>query len=425
MASSFKAFFLFSLLLLAVAFGYFWFDDSLNPKAEYWIKHYQTEVNTDHNAFIYLIGLNNDNNKDPFRSGLSKYQKQVDMYQDSFIDLTKKLSYPDPQILPEAETDPLLCNLNEPECISLLRENMEEVEALVTYYQPLLSQFHRMASLSNFSFINTELTQANFVFNTLSRIAALDTLVAIWQRDYEKANHLLASQVAIERTLMTHAFTVEFKIFPLIHIKTLYQPLITLLVEQHKADTARLEKVLFPLSAEEFSFQTTWMKLFTDNLSLLTDDSLYQDFKAGYPEYSFLPLRLLYKESMTLNAIFKHHHINAQVRLVPKRTLLQRLENHNKKAAQRQDMEINYRNFIGSVLVATSAPKYLDLNNDLIEFDRRLSLLRLLINSQEDSMDALISEQDYRDPYSEALPALKGKQLCYPASNENTCIAVH
>ena len=196
MASNFKVFFLFSFLLLAMVVGYFWFDDSLNPKAEYWIKHYQAEVNTDNNAFIYLIGLNNQNNNDPLRSGLSKYQKQVDRYQGSFIDLTKKLSYPDPQILPEAETDPLLCDLSEQECMSLLHENKEDVEALVTYYQPLLTQFHHMASLSNFSFINTELTHRFTVGRQRSEVLRHVLLIA---RSFQERSDEMAA--ALDRYL--------------------------------------------------------------------------------------------------------------------------------------------------------------------------------------------------------------------------------
>ncbi|MEW6981146.1 hypothetical protein AAD001_00685 [Colwelliaceae bacterium 6471] len=412
-------------LLLGAIFSYFWFDDAVEPQATQWINYYEKPADISHNAFVYLIGLNKSG-MTANEYGQHKYQQYTIQVIDNHIDISEKLIYPDPSLFPDAETDPLLCDINDVSCLSYLADNRAELVGLVSFYQPILKQYRQLASLDNFSFIDTKLTQSDFVFNTLSHLASLEILLAIWDDDFTRANNLLVNQIEIERALMANAFTVEFKIFPIIQIDSLYTRLIQLLLAKQQASTSELLTVLGPLTSDEFSFEKVWMKIFTDNLAILKSDNLYQNIRASFPEYNAIPLQLLYKEKMTINSIFNHHSVNSVVTLLPKATLISRLTSHADDIdAMQSNIFARYRNIIGEEFAAATAPRYLDISNGLIEFDLKLSLLRLALQSQQQPLSSLLNTPAATNPYIDGQAFIDEQQLCHKGSQDNVCIRLY
>ncbi|MAD73656.1 MAG: hypothetical protein CML20_02430 [Rheinheimera sp.] len=399
------------LVVLLIYFSYQLFrDDPLLPEAQAWLKLTEQQPDLENNAIIYLLGLNLTGAD--YANALQRYQQamQDKTYQSS------PLHYPGLPDLKTLELETLNCQLAMPECQQLLLVKRQETELVIQQYQAIIAAFYQLVNFDNFANLDTFITEPQFdELTKLYRLAANEIYYLITDNKLDKAAAKLTALLTIERSLMRNSGEMTLHVLPIIHTESLYQPLFIKLQHASFTEWAVFDTALAPLSNTERLMNKVWQYEFANQANSIN---------------SILPATeqstIVFKPNMTINMLTQFYQtLTLNPDILPTEFQAQIAHSEKLNTAFRQKAKVasqpwriaiyNYRNVVGSLMVYTTVPRFLDLLKPKLELDLRLHLLHAMVHEVS---AAELNTERYRNPYTGQPPYLNEGQLCHKLEQE-------
>lgn len=380
-------------------------DDTLHPQVQSWLEQSAKQPDLQHNAYIYLLGLTQSGVS--YEAGLKKYQNALH----TTLIIDTPFYYPN---LPEIEKlDNLVfsCEIASLSCQQDLLTHRKTAEALIHQFRASLDSFYHLASLTNFSSINSVFTEPHLDhLSKLYRLAATEIFYLIADNQLQAAATKIAALLKIERSFLANSGEVVFHILPIINTESIYLPLLVKLQQLGFTDWQTLEDQLKPLSEHERLSNAVWQNEFINQATAIMSLVKNSDINL-----------VIFKPHMTINSIAQYY----QLRMLPTNSPLFDLPQAIEQSAQLSETYLDkirqttptimfalrhYRNIAGQLLVSTSTPRFLDISIEKLKLDLRLQLLRALI---QHGNDAAIEPVKYVNPYTGAPLTVAETQMCY------------
>lgn len=412
-------------VILLISYFCLHIDDALNPNARKWIDEYNKPVDLKSNAYIALISLNE---RLDYNKALKLYKTTLSYAVRGSIPLEKQLNYPNVKKLASVEDHKFLCDFKSSKCLDEIRNNKSNAELLVRSFKGVLNDYMELATLTNFSPLNSNYTEPNFdQLNALSKIATLDLYLDILDGKYKDAVSKLKALVYIDRSFMAKNTEALFDVLPIVNLEDRYEPIIVSLKSGNKKLLVELIPYLAPLSNDEFTMNRVFEASFALGVEQLKLKNIaHENIKESPLTGSFFAQRG-YKQNMTINAMFEGVQYLILPTDIPKSRILtyteeQRVKRNEAHKLLQDEIEkadsawsLRYhRNPIGAIMLSVGPPNFLNLYPYKIEMDIRLLLLQIMIMSNNENLHRLIEEDAFVNPYNGIRPTLKtDNSLCY------------
>lgn len=388
-------------------------DDVALPDVKNWLEQSAEQPNLQHNAYIYLLGLTQSGVN--YDAGLKNYQHAVQTKH--HFDTT--LYYPSIAGIEQLEQSVFGCEMADISCQKELLAHRTTAESFIHQYRASLDGFYDLASLTNFSQINTVLTEPHLdQLSKLYRLAATEIFYLIADKQLQQAAAKLTALLKIERSFLANSGEVVFHILPIVHTETLYLPLLHKLYQTGFTHWTTLQDQLQPLSMHERLSNAIWQNEFINQVTALASLTKNQDINL-----------LIFKPHMTINTIARYY----QLRMLPTNLPLSALPKAITQSAHESTTYLDsirqtkpmwlfglrhYRNIAGQLLAATSTPRFLDISYEKLELDLRLQLLRALL---QHSTGKHIKPEQFTNPYNGTPLTVAEHKLCYTL-NKTICV---
>jgi len=144
---------------------------------------------------------------------------------------------------------------------------------------------------------------------------------------------------------------------------------------------------------------------------------------------------VFFKENMTNNVLFNEAKANMIHLSISKELLIDKWKRVTiaKKTFNKQHLADtntpyywylvkNYNNIIGATLTM-SGPSGIDLYDDILSLDLEFTLYRLLLASPQESVNTLIMQRKFDNPYTGDKPKIFNHKICYEME-EAVCIVL-
>ncbi len=187
----------------------------------------------------------------------------------------------------------------------------------------------------------------------------------------------------------------------------------------------KLSVLLSNIDINFMSMNHDWLQQFNNTVITMKHISKSLESLEDRSFFSIYLSKLKFKESMTINESFEH----AKQLLIPKGIYkkdfiheFEKTKNQEKVLDKLLKSEAenlyltsikNYKNVVGHNLLIIARPLIIDLTKDKIELDLKISLLRLLISSKNDSINDVIKRKEYINSYTGEAPIIENDLVCY------------
>lgn len=399
------------LVVLLLYFSYQLFrDDPLLSEAQAWLKLTEQQPDLENNAIIYLLGLNQTGAD--YANALQRYQQAVQdkTYQSS------PLHYPGLPGLKTLDLATLSCELATADCQQLMLVQRQETELVIQQYQASLDAFYQLANFTNFANLDTFITEPQFdELTKLYRLAANEIYYLITDNKQDKAASKLSALLTIERSLMKNSAQMILHVLPIVHTESLYQPLLVKLHQAGFTEWTVFDTALSPLSNTERLMNKVWQYEFANQANSIN---------------SILPATeqstIVFKPNMTINMLLKFYQtLTLNPDILPTEFQAEIAHSEKLNTAFRQKAKVasqpwriaiyNYRNVVGSLMVYTAVPRFIDLLKPKLELDLRLHLLHAMVHAKS---AADLNTDRYRNPYTGKHPYLTDDKLCHKLAQD-------
>ena len=206
-----------------------------------------------------------------------------------------------------------------------------------------------------------------------------------------------------------------------------------LLKQQGYPTQGRFEDVLKPLSMEEISANKIQVRSFAKNARLVKAGLAARKKNTSGTFMSQIWHKLVYKQNMTLNDMFKEYQQLLLPPYVNKSSLLAFSKNIDKQIEETSRFQVerpilyrfkNLTNVVGASLKDVIMPRQVNMYESIAKLDTRLQLLRLALNADTEELVKFITLDDYTNYYTGENPYIMEGKLCHKILNEEVCVTV-
>jgi hypothetical protein len=378
-------------------------DDKLDPEVEKFLNHKQETIWED-NAYVYFWGIN-IKSKTPYKAG-----KEI-------LEGLMKDSYHGFEHI-ELIKHKFLCEIESIECLESIIKNNAQVKKFVIQNKELIERYQTFLKFKHLDKIHyTGLIVPVHNINTLRKIQDLYHLKLLSDFLHNDPNVLI-------KKLVNELNDLKFKLIQAndLYIKFAINRLINkninlfnILYQKTELDfsSVDIETVFSSLSIKEMSFESTYNSDFQNMLKLVyqeTSDPGFYNQRLKKTKINEKMFFLISKPNLTVNTQYYTFikPILDQSRLNPTK-----FENSNDEfnIKARHDWIRNYFGSELSNIIFNSYRKYITFQSTIYELNKKIELLRLLI--QYKSVSDLIKNTKSASLFDKSKPYQKDKKLCY------------
>ncbi len=402
-----KRIILFSLLLLASVIVLYQFDDKLSPESEKLLN--KTKTSETSLSYIYLLGMDANENEDPLivgREKLEAHEKMQanDAYKTFHYDESKKLAIP---------KGDLFCKIKNDDCLKQLFETNFDIKNIISENKTLISRvsvfydFNEFKTLAKPS-LEEPLPLPYQYIESAARINILNAISLYKSGETDEAVTVLKNQIQTLRTAMQLQDDLVGRLVFLSYISNTIDTLSIILTKSNlKSDSISpltpLEKDFSLISAREFA------SIYATLEKLDKNPELFQA-RGKLPGWV---VRLFYKPNMTANAIAAQYLNSIHMSTLSPEDFYSQV-----KTNTTQNSISKLRNYAGNeFIVLATIDEYVARFMDL---DRKVYLFNQLHQNQKHRSDAQSTHNNKE--YIEVLD----DRICYRDSlgtpNDTRCL---
>ncbi|GAC04075.1 hypothetical protein [Paraglaciecola chathamensis] len=429
-----KAVWLIALTCTITFVIYMFADDALEPELKDILSEFNTQHSAENNGTIYTLGMWASFDDDPYDVGLQILHNTL--VNDGYLsEEIYQSSYPNDKwladIAVDESTSPLLCDFRSPSCLDFIWDNSAQIPSLLNKYDQYIELYDGLISYESF------LPVIKPSFNEPLKVSELDLLsvhlkllksIAFFKGGLiEEASKELSGLIDFNRSQIKSSYKMIPKVISTVHYGLCIQVSSYLLAKTNTSNVNSWQSVydaFQSMGIEYVSMKKQYLRevaAFSNEISTITSSQFenYQIEKYGEPL-----ARLLYKPNKTLNLFYKYMSngydtVHYEQGLLKERDI---------KLTGKDILGFQLNNYIGSMHVSISAPRYLNIEVDLHELNikqnlfRKIYKLRLVGKSSEE-----IGLNLLKSPYTGNEAFLVGNQLCLEGkegSKQDMCVYV-
>ena len=388
MKQSFNLFFIPLILFVAAFWTVFavWLlsDEPLNPEIEVIVQDLEAEVTTRKNGTVFLLGLSSFGYGDVYKYGMKRVQDYENWIEEQHLDAAAYYE----EGLPEHAGDDVfsiesdwLCEVESITCMESVWQNTEALEPLLKSNVKLLALIDQLQSFEYFRLASTPgmfmPIPNSYIDLSVAQLYALQSLLHIKKNDTQQAISLLADLVDMNRRMLDSPYIITKVIAAATQKMTLHIAAFALkeTPAKHLPFWSEFADSLVPYSKGSLSLERQMnleLAMMVNQLVAFKSGLLVQE--EGWADT--LMQRVLFKPNQTLNDFHdvllsqtnKYQWQGDAILHMPQKSLPER------------GVMAKLKNFKGDLLVDTMSPRFLDIEDTLLELEFQQRVLVAQIN---------------------------------------------
>lgn len=409
-------------------------DEKLNTETSQWMFVFQQQAENQDNASLRLLSLGK---KDMvFVNGIKDvYEERIKAFTyDGVLGDKRPMQYPNVLQFEAFLENPLFCDLDEPDCLPSLENAPDYLHIVINEFQPELKDFMSLNDATSFEALNpfvAEIKLSDFFF--LFKLQGTEIYFDIHEGYLDEAAAKLNDLIQINRRFFAGSNDLLTKITLSINMERVFQPLLLALKNKGYDTQGVFDEVLRPLSMEEVSANKIQIRSFAKNARLIKAGLAARERNSAGTLLSHVWHKFIYKKNMTLNDMFEEYQPLLLPDYVNKGSLLAFSKNIDKEIEDTRRMQVerpllyrlkNITNVVGASLKDVIMPRQINLYESTAKLDTRMQLLRLVLNSQSNTVTDSAMQAENDNYYTGLKPVLSGKKICHTVSSEAICVSL-
>jgi len=324
-------------------------------------------------------------------------------------------------------------------CGESLISNRNNVEMIITKYSVMINAYLALNQRHNFTHLSRHKAQMHLpTMLIIHQLVTYRIFYLIEDGQDKRAIIELSQFIGLTRAMSANNENIEPILVLAIMSRSSIEPLLVKLVGSSSASSAPrnytvLLEALAPLTSKELSLNRFYTSLFIESVHNISKakDMVGKDERLLVSSLS----DVFFKENMTYNVLFNEAKTYTIGEPIVKKLLIDKLERVaiTQKAFNKRHLADtktpyywylikNYNNILGATL-AMSRPSGVDLYDDILSLDLEFTLYRLLLASPQESVNTLIMQRKFDNPYTGDKPKIFNHKICYEME-EAVCIVL-
>lgn len=389
-------------------------DDELSADALNILESATPTTNLDNNVFIHMMALG-DNSKNAYKKHHREYVRAAKRAQATKVDFEQLITYPAELIDIEQLASEFQCKLNEHGCFNSIAQNRRNLTDLFSNEMKVARLLILNQNSYTYEQIDSISTMGSFEgAEALGFLISLSVYFHILDCDLVAAEELLLNYFSFLRKSAESTLDLITTVYYVVSYKNIFLPLIERLIWANHRFSASLDAYFYEIPMKEVALR---------KIAVTEINKMYYSFKVTkslnheYCErcnfnYGFMP-------NVTINEITDFWLQQTLPERTPKVGYLaaKAFEYDERKFEFGNSylmMLKNPRNVKGDILAKASIPMFLHAGLSYAERDLYLMLFKMGVESNNSSVNELINDPQYLDPYTGNKPYLDNGKICYP-----------
>jgi len=370
------------ILVIVITLGFLQIDEDKSSTAKEWTTKLENDRASKSEAFIYLNGIMAAENEDVMEVGESRFSayRKAEELANPYDDEIVFDDYPNDKMLPKPHEDnEIYCPLWESDCLGIIVKNSSKWESELNDHSVILARYRKFISFSEFT--------------TLSRPSAIEVIPNYKYIGYGNKLALLENLLLAERgsprdaiaslsddiyKLRKQLAVADNLIHKLVFVNLIANNLDVIAYIGNKYESYQQLNISY-LTLDELSIAEPMIREFGMMNGLYTSlDGNPEIFEIGGNMPSWF-VRAVFKPNMTINeSIFLYE------RLIYMATLSQDIfPTFELPDAEEMKKDIDYLNYVGSVLNSIAFPNYHEYIARLYDLNCKISLVRYVLSDKK------------------------------------------
>ena len=405
------------LLLSAISFYFLDSDEEVDPSAAELIKTINSEISTENNGMVFLLGMWTAQELSPYQVGLSRIENfELTRTQPNSDRYNPLEDYKSEMWLEEIDDEaisPITCNFREKPCVEFVWSNASEIPALLGQYEIYLNRLDQLLQYESFSVPTKPHISSPMVFHQAYTFAVKLKLLEIVNfaksGDFSSAATNLSELIELNLNLLENSPDLFTKVIAVVHHEQTLEIAAFLLTKTPKQNVEAWRETIDVASQFKTTAASNKRQLGIELVAFINAIHAHPEFLNFHDDsgIQFLPKSLLYKPNMTLNLFFETlmKSVDVYVWKEGKIQLVKTLDEKQKRPSTQ------LTNFIGSTFVQVATPRYLNIEREILELYFRNEVYKASFKERLNGLP-ITDKTNIKSPYTGKNAYSKDGLLC-------------
>lgn len=413
------------MVALATCVYFLCIDEPLNPQVPTLVETVRSEVTLEDNGMVYLLGMWIASDESPYDVGLKRIRKSKLMVGKLDSKQFEPLEDSNSEIwlteLGDGEgVSELTCHYLQNDCLRSIWNRTDEIPELIETYRLYLDRLEQLMGYEKFSPpIEPSLSKPIASHGSLIFSAKLKLLEVIYfskNGEISRASSELAELIKLNVNLLKNSPNVMTKVIASVQHELTMEVAAFLFSKTSNSSIKYWETALTESSKLEPSMMSLKRPLAIEFVAIINSfrDELGAETIGNHGQKSYT-FSLAYKPNMTTNLLYEVYLDSFDFYTWNDGMIVsQRI-----KPARRELPEIQYTNYVGSLLARTAIARYLDLEDHFLEVYFRSVVLKQSFEFRHSGIANDSTGVTLFSPYSGKHAYFKDELLCVDNSTES------
>jgi hypothetical protein len=414
------------LLLLSILFYLFVIDDGLNPDIQPILDQYNTQHTTDENGSVYQLGMWSALDTSPYDVGLwrlKQYNESLSNNGYTVVDVEFE-DYPEDDWIESLYTEDkmpeLLCDFNKLECLELIYEDPSNISNLIAENSEYIRRYDGLMKFDKFALYEAPsymLPMMKFGPSLdILKLKLIDIIKDAKQRKVGLASTKLIGLIEHNRKVLEQTPYVIPKVISIVESEIIIDVFAFILSKNDDIPSSLWNDVissLKPLTNNQLKLNNVFLNEFVAQAKMF-EVLKPEDYRRDLPSIvKYIPLSLMFKKNRSMNMLYE-----ATTRY------FDRLEFVGEKIKVTEGKELkdvvyfDYRNALGSLLLMTALPKFIELENQVYNIEIKQRMLKHLFELKIQNSDTN-NQRSYKSPYTGQTAHVIGNNFCIVVDDDS------
>ena len=400
-------------------------DEPLNPQVPTLVETAQSEVTVENNGMVYLLGMWIASDESPYDVGLKRIQnsklmagkldsKQFEPLEDSNSDIWLT------ELSDGEDVSELTCHYLQNDCLRNIWNRTNEIPVLIETYRLYLDRLEQLMGYERFSPpIEPSFSEPMIFYGSLIFSAKLKLLEVIYlakNGEISRSSSELAELVRLNVNLLKNSPNVMTKVIASVQHEITMEVAAFLLSKTSNSNIRYWETAVTESSKLQPPMVSLKRPLAFEFVAMINSirDELGAEAVGNHGQKNYT-YSLAYKPNMTTNLLYEAYldsfdsYTWSDGMIVSQRV----------KPSKRELPEIQYTNYVGSLLARTAIPRYLDVEDHFLEVYFRSIVLKHSFEFRQSGIAKVLTEVTLSSPYSGKQAYFKNGMLCMDNDTES------
>ena len=414
------------ILLLLVLFYLFIIDDKLNPEIQPILDQYNTQHTIDENGSVYQLGMWSALDTSAYDVGLwrlKQYNESLSNNSYTVVDVEFE-DYPEDDwiesLYPEDKMPELLCDFNKLECLEFIYKNPSNISNLIAENSEYISRYEGLMEFDRFVLYETpsyKLPMMKFGPSLdILKLKLVEIINDVKQGQIGLASSKLIPLIKHNRRILEQTPYVIPKVISIVESEIIIDVFAFILSKSDDTPASFWKDViasLKPLTDNQLKLNKVFLNAFVAQAKMF-EVLKPEDYKRDLPSViKYIPLSLMFKKNRSMNMLYE-----ATTRY------FERLEFAGDEIKVIKGKEIgdvvyfDYRNALGSLLLMTSIPKFIELENQVYNIEIKQRMLKHLFELKMKN-HGINNQRLYKSPYTGQTAHVIGNNFCIVVDDDS------